>query len=678
MKAALETTKSTTKTDTHKDFFGKTKKSNFFSPTTIQPKLTIGQPNDKYEKEADAMAEKIVAGQTASPTNTANVNSGIQRMCAGCEKEEGIQRMSEEEEEPDIQRMGKEEEIQPKLMLKSAGGGGVATAALSSQLNSSKGGGSPMSADTNQSMSQAFGTDFSRVRVHTGSSAVQMNQGLNARAFTHGSDVYFNKGEYNPGSREGKRLLGHELTHVVQQRGVTAGSSNAKRVSKTSGSKVQRGFWGKVWSGVKSIGKGIVSGAKSIGKGIASGISATGDALGAAWSAASKFVGVSASWAWEGMKYLGKTSLQWLSAAGSHVWDAIKWLGTKAWQGIKWLGAFLWEKLSLIGTNLWSFLSNIPIRLWKIVVHGWEGIKGFASWAWNGIKGASKHLWKGVLGVFNWLGEGIGGGLAWLMSGVQRGLNWAIDFIQKPSLSKLWGALTGSLSWVWQGLKGFAKWGWNGVVGAAIWAWSGAKGFASWIWEGIKRGGIWAGGLLLYVLDLIDFSEALQIIWGLIFRMRKLTQTEIDASLKVHPSGMIPYHLIRVDENSIISKIGGAYVTTFHVIHTPKGSAKLDVMVHEMTHIAQYEHIGSVYIPEAIHAQVKYGAGGGRGSKSAYDYERAGSLIDQRSNGKKFKDLNRESQAELVQDYYLCLTDTPPNPCLDLKPFINDMQNGEF
>ena len=68
-------------------------------------------------------------------------------------------------------------------------------------------------------MSNAFGTDFSSVRVHTGSNAVQMNQGLNARAFTHGSDVYFNKGEYSPNSSNGKSLLAHELTHVVQQGG---------------------------------------------------------------------------------------------------------------------------------------------------------------------------------------------------------------------------------------------------------------------------------------------------------------------------------------------------------------------------------------------------------------------------------------------------------------------------
>jgi len=187
----------------------KSKPSTFFSPATVQPKLTIGQPNDKYEQEADAMADKVMR----MPQN------GIQRACTGCEGEDepAIQT------KPLIQRTCtacEEDTLQTKpLMMNAKGGGGVATAALTSQLNSSKGGGSPLSASTNSLMSNAFGADFSNVRVHTGSTAIQMNQGLTARAFTHGSDVYFNKGEYSQNSSEGKRLLGHELTHVVQQGG---------------------------------------------------------------------------------------------------------------------------------------------------------------------------------------------------------------------------------------------------------------------------------------------------------------------------------------------------------------------------------------------------------------------------------------------------------------------------
>ena len=66
-------------------------------------------------------------------------------------------------------------------------------------------------------MNTSFGIDFSKVNVHTDEDAAQMNHELNAQAFTHGKDVYFGKGKFNPENTEGKFLLAHELTHVIQQ-----------------------------------------------------------------------------------------------------------------------------------------------------------------------------------------------------------------------------------------------------------------------------------------------------------------------------------------------------------------------------------------------------------------------------------------------------------------------------
>lgn len=68
-------------------------------------------------------------------------------------------------------------------------------------------------------MESRFGTDFSDVKIHTGSEAVQMSSELNAQAFAVGNDIYFNEGKYNPNSDSGKHLLAHELTHTVQQSG---------------------------------------------------------------------------------------------------------------------------------------------------------------------------------------------------------------------------------------------------------------------------------------------------------------------------------------------------------------------------------------------------------------------------------------------------------------------------
>ena len=64
-----------------------------------------------------------------------------------------------------------------------------------------------------------MGADFSGVKIHTDEKAASLSESLGAKAFTHGQDIYFNKGNFNPGTKEGKHLLAHELTHTIQQKG---------------------------------------------------------------------------------------------------------------------------------------------------------------------------------------------------------------------------------------------------------------------------------------------------------------------------------------------------------------------------------------------------------------------------------------------------------------------------
>ena len=190
----------------------------------VQTKLVVGAPGDKYEQEADFVAEQVMSMEAP----TANPQS--------------IQRQSEEEKEqvqrsplaasitPLIQRVS-EEDVQTKPSVQRAEEGGAfqGSSSLESRLSSQKGGGSPLEDEVKSFMEPRFGNDFSSVRIHTGGDAVQMNKELHAQAFTHGSDVYFNEGKYNPGSNEGKQLLAHELTHVVQQTG-----KDSKRHSKNA------------------------------------------------------------------------------------------------------------------------------------------------------------------------------------------------------------------------------------------------------------------------------------------------------------------------------------------------------------------------------------------------------------------------------------------------------------
>lgn len=78
---------------------------------------------------------------------------------------------------------------------------------------------------------EAMGQDFSDVTVHTDGEADQLNRQLGARAFTTGNDIFFREGAYEPGSSDGKRLIAHELTHVVQQGGEQANVQGELRLN---------------------------------------------------------------------------------------------------------------------------------------------------------------------------------------------------------------------------------------------------------------------------------------------------------------------------------------------------------------------------------------------------------------------------------------------------------------
>jgi len=97
--------------------------------------------------------------------------------------------------------------------------GGAVEGGLQNQINSARGGGQPLDRTVGSKIGGALGADFNNVRVHTDSKSDNLNRSLSAKAFTLGSDVFFSKGAYNPGTHSGKQLLAHELTHVVQQTG---------------------------------------------------------------------------------------------------------------------------------------------------------------------------------------------------------------------------------------------------------------------------------------------------------------------------------------------------------------------------------------------------------------------------------------------------------------------------
>jgi hypothetical protein len=192
----------------------------------VQTKLTIGAPGDKYEQEADQMAERVMSmDASANP--------------------QAVQRQSESEEDfiqkqplavsitPLIQQFSESAvQTKPSVQRAEENAASSATPSLENRLASEKGSGSPLDNQTRSFMESRFGNDFSGVRVHTDSSSVSMNKELGAQAFTHGNDIYFNSGKYNPGSSEGKKLLAHELTHTIQQTGAVQPKALTKLTTK--------------------------------------------------------------------------------------------------------------------------------------------------------------------------------------------------------------------------------------------------------------------------------------------------------------------------------------------------------------------------------------------------------------------------------------------------------------
>lgn len=109
---------------------------------------------------------------------------------------------------------GIERLLQAKRVFGHTGGAG---SDLASRINSQRENGRPLPESSRSFFEPRFGVDFAHVRVHTGQEADSLNRVLNARAFTAGADIFFRSREYNPNSSEGRTLLAHELTHVVQQ-----------------------------------------------------------------------------------------------------------------------------------------------------------------------------------------------------------------------------------------------------------------------------------------------------------------------------------------------------------------------------------------------------------------------------------------------------------------------------
>lgn len=168
----------------------------------IQPRLTIGPVDDPYEREAERMTDQImrmpVPVALRAPASIqrcaecAKAASG-EEMCPSCAAKVGrLQRDATTSAVPEV------------------------TPQVEAAIQTMRGGGQPLDADVRAFMEPRFGYDFSAVRVHTSPRAARTAAAIGAQAFTVGNDITFGAGQYRPGTKAGKRLIAHELMHVVQ------------------------------------------------------------------------------------------------------------------------------------------------------------------------------------------------------------------------------------------------------------------------------------------------------------------------------------------------------------------------------------------------------------------------------------------------------------------------------
>lgn len=155
----------------------------------LQTKLTVNEPGDIYEQEADRVADQVLAGHVNPAFSGAPLR--IQRFPG-----------------------------QPRGQVD------MAPSSVNQALASP---GKPLEPTLRQDMEQRFGHDFSWVRVHSGPAAEQSAREMNANAYTVGHNVVFGEGRFAPETNEGRRLLGHELTHIVQQKAAQSNPSSIQR-----------------------------------------------------------------------------------------------------------------------------------------------------------------------------------------------------------------------------------------------------------------------------------------------------------------------------------------------------------------------------------------------------------------------------------------------------------------
>lgn len=273
----------------------------------------------------------------------------------------------------------------------------------------------------------------------------------------------------------------------------------------------------------------------------------------------------------------------------------------------------------------------------------------------DSIQTAGRAASKAIQRVAQWTGER-----------VEDASMWLVNLLRELPLR------VGRLSVTcWAGVRGLLTFA---PSGALVLAREGLRTFGHWLRARFLAGAARLGILLVQSVDLVGLPELFSLLWRAVTRSSPLTGDEIMTVSNVLGPTALRYRDVRIAEGGLLRLAfrlnGGRAFTTFHTVNFPNtgrhGRANLDILVHELVHVYQHERVGAVYLGECVYAQATVG----------YSYGGPTGLHSSREAGKRYRDFNREQQAQIVQDYYLRLRRELDTAAY--QPYIEEMREAKL
>jgi Domain of unknown function (DUF4157) len=271
-----------------------------------------------------------------------------------------------------------------------------------------------------------------------------------------------------------------------------------------------------------------------------------------------------------------------------------------------------------------------------------HGIASVGKAIGHGFEAAGKLAWQGI--------KAAGHGIAVAADAVWTGLKW----VGRQLWTKATAVFDRIAHWVHRLPERVGR--------LVLGLWEGVKAMKPWSlhwWESLAKAGTWVeflqwiGSRLVDVIEIMGVGEVYETIQDFIkFNTRPLSGSERAKASGIFGAS-INLNMVRLDEYAVLGPaFSGRAYTSFHTIN---GWGGIDdaTLIHELTHVWQYEQAGAIYMPQAVHAQMKLG-------NAAYHYNGAAGLQVAKTAGQRLTSFNREQQAQIVEDLFLIKTTGAP------------------